>query len=194
MSALVIVPDETLNPLALLLKARISAIAAVLGATQLAEVCGNLGQRVVKRLLQPAPEQEILLWGRVESGGFTVAWSSLTPEDEVVQIATAAADFGMISEVFASGRATILSTPELQSDSWSNLEQRRGRALTGMAAAPVFLFSECPAVLSVATYHSNTSPAHSPRESLAALSDAAMVLSRLMEDFMIRACVGFEAS
>ena len=186
MERFVIVPDEKLEPLVLLLKAKLPNIAAEIRAEHLADLIDSVARRALRDAARPASIDEILIWG-LSGNGFLAAWSSLVPENEVVGTATAAAEEGLIARVFASSRSDAQAAPGLAAGNWTNLEQRRGRMIASMAATPLLLFGKPVAVLSLVTYQKDE-PQSLPGTSAA--TEAAVLLVRLIEDRLLRSSLG----
>jgi len=191
MNRLVIVPDEKFEPLASTLKGRLSAVAGELKSEHFAGLMNELCRRVLLGFVRNRSDQELLLWG-CSDGPFRVAWTSLPPESEVLNIVTAARDAGLPARVRESGQPATQTAGELQAGAWTNLEERRGRALDSMVASPVFVFDKCPAVLSLASYRTGGEPRIPSHADLVDLTETASLLARLIEDRLVRACLGLE--
>jgi len=192
MNRLVIVPDEKLEPLAQILKARLSAVADEVKSEHFAGLMSDQCRRVLLGFVRYRKEQELLLWG-CSDGAFRVAWTSLPPESEVLNIVTATLDEGLPARVRASGQPAMQTADELQASAWTNLEERRGRALESLVASPLFLFDKCVAVLSLARYRTEDEPLAPPQTDLAELAEMTQLLARLLEDRLVRSCLGLES-
>lgn len=192
MHRLVIVPDEQLEPLARALRSQLSALADELKSEHFAGLLSEPCRRILLAVVRNRPTQELLLWG-LSDAMFRVAWTSLPPESEVLNIVTAARNEGLPARVRASGLSAMQTADELQAGAWTNLEERRGRVLESLTASPVFLFDKCAAVLSLAKYRTDESPVMPSQTDLAEVAEKASLLGRLLEDRLIRACLGMES-
>ena len=189
MNRLVIVPDAALESAGLSLKSRLAGIAGEIDATNISQFMGPHALRCLTWAVARNPGFEILLWAR-EQNGYTVAWASGVPREEVEGRARADQMEGMIARIFESHRSESESAHELQAADWTNLERLRGAAIDAMAASPVILFESCVAVLSRVRYRGiaeNETTAMAPAES-------ASLLARLIEDRLIRVTLGLESS
>jgi hypothetical protein len=192
MNRLVIVPDERLEPLVHILKGRVAAVASEVKSEHFGSLMTEQCRRTLLGFVRNRKEQELLLWG-CSDGVFRVAWTSLSPQSEVLNIVTAARDGGLPARVCASASAFTQTADELQAATWTNLEERRGRALQNLAASPVILFHKCAAVLSLASYRSEEGPQLSPETDLSDLLEISWLLARLLEDRLLRSCLGMES-
>lgn len=192
MNRLVIVPDEQLEPLARTLKSQLSGLVDELRSEHFAGLLDESCRRILQGLVRNRKAHEVLLWGPSDAV-FRVAWTSLPPESEVLNIVTAARNEGLPARVRASGRSAMQAADELQAGAWTNLEERRGQVLESLAASPVFLFDKCAAVLSLAKYRTDESPVMPSQTDLAELAETASLLGRLLEDRLMRACLGMES-
>ena len=191
MERFVIVPDEKLEPLMLLLKAKLPNIAAEIRAEHLADLIDRVARRVLRGAAERPGVDEIVVWG-VSGNGFLAAWSSLAPETEVVGVVTASAEEGLIARVFASSRSEAQAAPGLGAAHWTNLEQRRGRMIAGMAATPLLLFGKPVAVLSLVTYDKEGAAEPGSFPGTVPATEAAGLLVRLIEDRLVRSSLGLE--
>jgi hypothetical protein len=192
MERLVIAPDEKLEPLVLSLKARLPAIADEVRAENLASLMGERSRHVLLGIADAGQQQELLLWARSHRA-YAVVWSSLPPESEVVDTVTGDQASGFISRVFASARSDVETSEDLQAATWTNLEEKRGRALDSMAASPVILFGKCTAALSLAQYQAQGGVKTLDQSDLVPVAEAASLLARLLEDRLLRAALGIES-
>jgi hypothetical protein len=94
--------------------------------------------------------------------------------------------------VFLSGQSAVQSGAELQAGTWCNVEDRRGRAIHRIDASPVFLFGRCVAVATRVIYVGGAAPLPNDHHTVE-VAAAASTVSRLMEDRLIRSCLGIEA-
>ena len=192
---LVIVPDETLEPLTLALRTKLTGIAAALTAENVGAALGEQGLRMLDRLANRRPECEVILWG-ISARSYLAAWTSREPEDEVTLVVSADMELGLVARVGQAlhARHTVLhSGPELRAADWTNLEARRGRSLAWMAASAIITFERCVAVVSVHEYRGDHVAGPGADEKTA-LTEVADLAGRLIEDCLIRATLGLETS
>ena len=185
MERLVIVPDEKLEPLVLSLKARLHAIAEEVTPENFAALAGEQLLGFLNGGMEGVEDHELLVW--LPSGrALVVAWTTLDPKEEVVGAATAGFESGLLARVFASGNSERQQAADLEADTWTNLEDRRDRRLSSLAGSPIHLFGKCAGVLARAGY-GNGCEDHP-------VAETAALLGRLVEDRIIRAVLGLEAS
>ncbi|MBC8126886.1 MAG: hypothetical protein H8M99_07050 [Gloeobacteraceae cyanobacterium ES-bin-144] len=186
MNRLVIIPNEAHEALGFSLKARLASIAREINAHNLAQVMGSHALRSFNSL-EEDQENELLLWA-IEGKDYVVALASRQPKDEIEGRARADAEEGMIARVICSGRSEITSANDLEAADWTNLETLRGKRIEEMASSPVFLFENCMLVLSRVRYGGKES------RNLSTPAELASLLGRLIEDRLIRATLGIEAT
>jgi hypothetical protein len=191
-SSLVIVPSEMMEALLLPLRAQLAALAGGLTAGNIATAMGALAPGLLERLRDGTPEREVIVWARSEPS-YLAAWTSREPEAEVVQSASAAGGEGLVSEVFESRRTTVRAEPELRAGDWTNLAERRGLTVTRMAASPVVVFDRCAAVVTIIHYRTDAGGAEPNAGETSELAMTAGIVSRLLEDRLLRAVLGLEA-
>jgi hypothetical protein len=192
MERLVIVPDEKFEALVLSLKSRLPPIVDEVRAENLASLMGERSRRVLLGIADAGQGQELLLWARSDRA-YVVAWTSLPPESEVVGTATADPVAGLINRLFASGRSDVESREDLQATTWTNLQEKRGRALHSMAASPVILFGKCAAAVSLAQYQTEQIVKTLDQSDVVRVAEVASLLARLLEDRLLRAALGIES-
>jgi hypothetical protein len=190
-SRLVIVPSETMEPIALPLRAQLASLAGTLDAGNIVEAMGRQAIALIERLHDAVSNGEVIVWARSEPS-FLAAWTSREPETEVVHSASSDAMQGLVSEVFESRRTKVRAEPELRAGDWTNLEQRRGFAIAQMAASPLVVFERCVAVITTIHYRSVQPAVHLSGGEASELAVTAGVVSRLIEDRLIRALLGLE--
>lgn len=191
MERLVLVPDEKIEPLTLMLKATLPTVAAGVRAENLGGLIDLVAQSALRRAVQQTCVDELLVWARSASG-LLVSWSSLRPENEVVGIATAVLDDGLVARVFASSRSEEESAPELSASTWTNLEDRRGRRIATMAASPLPLFETSVGVLALVIYEKDAPTETKELGNAADAAEAASLLRVLIEDRLLRSAIGLE--
>lgn len=189
---LVIVPDETLEPLALALRTRLAGLAGALVAENLAAALGEQALRLLGRLDGGKSVREVIVWG-CSGRAYLAGWTSLEPDEEVALAASADAEAGLVAQVFATQRAVALAGTELRAGDWTNLEARRGRALAWMAASPALVFDRCAAVVTLHEFCTDAAAGTPGANEVTALAEAADLAGRLIEDGLIRAALGLEA-
>jgi hypothetical protein len=188
MKRLVIVPDESHEALAAVLKSRLAGIVRELDAENLVDAMGIHAPAVLVRSADGMAGVEWVLWAG-GGGDFAVAWTSAEPVDEVVGRVRADAGEGLVARVFASWRSELEMRDELQAGDWTNFERLRGRGIGAMAGSPVVVFGVCVAVLSVVVFvdFEGDGVVRPPAET-------ASLLGRLVEDRLLRATLGMDAS
>lgn len=187
MNRLVIVPDTRLEAAGLELKPRLAALTAEINADNIVQLMGPLSVRLLARTAADSPSAELLLWVR-EGKDYAVAWSSAAEGDALIGKARAATTEGLVARVFESHRSVSQSSDNLQAAEWTNLDRLRGTAVSTMAASPVILFESCAAILSRVLYTGSATGEIPPP------SEHAVLLSRLIEDRLIRLSLGLESA
>lgn len=191
MSKLIIVPDQKYEELTLDLKRQLASLAKELRSEHLADLIGADGAFLVK----PDPNgdsKEIEIWGK-SPAGFVVVWTSKGKDDPVVGAVTAEPGRGLINQVFESGRAEVKADDFLNAPDWTNLEKQRGAKLHRMAAHPITIFRRCVAVLSLSEFQDARATESDGQVGMRTAGASASLLSRLMEDRLIRSCLGFDS-
>jgi len=181
MNRLVIVPDEKHESLGAELKPKLAAIAREITANNLPQL---MGERTLALLESIAAREtcELLLWGR-EGNGYAVAWAGKACEADLRGKARADAGEGMVARVFESGRSETEVAEFLEISEWSNLAQLLGKSLSSMSASPVQVFDGCAVAVTRVNYGAGETPPP---------SETASLLSRLIEDRLIRMSIGLE--
>ncbi len=190
MDRLVIVPDETFEPLVLSLKARLSALTSEIRAENIVALIGD-HTRLLPTIARVDAGQELVLWAP-SARAFLAAWTSRMRTEEITGTDTADLSEGLVSQVFASADSALQTGVEMQANAWTNLHETRGERIDGMAGSAVFIFGKCAAVLALVAYRTNRDAPPLIRENLARVAEAASLLGRLLEDRLIRASLGIE--
>ena len=180
MKRIVILPDESLEPIAGQLRLRFESIAREVSAENLPDLVDSLSTGLLVNASKPHSPMLWALAGKHHS----LVWAS---EDsrEIVFRATADIREGLIAMVFDSGRAAFLREPELRADAWTNLPKLRDHSIEAMAAVPVRLAGRVVGVLSLAGPEVEESD-------VGRLALASEVFSRLAESRILRDCLGLD--
>ena len=180
MKRIVILPDESLEPIAGQLRLRLESIAREVSAENLPDLVDSLSTGLLVNASKPHSPMLWALAGKHHS----LVWAS---EDsrEIVFRATADIREGLIAMVFDSGRAAFLREPELRADAWTNLPKLRDHSIEAMAAVPVRLAGRVVGVLSLAGPEVEESD-------VGRLALASEVFSRLAESRILRDCLGLD--
>jgi hypothetical protein len=186
MNRLVIVPNPQLEAAGVALKATLSTLVSEVNANNMIQLMGLLAHRTLSRVAAEADGTELILWAR-DGRDFTVAWTSAVTGDKLEGHARAANEEGLIARVYESHRSTSEATPHMQTADWTNLERIRG-TVSSMAASPVIAFETCIGVLCRVRYLGTDASEISPP------AEGAGVLSRLIEDRLIRLSLGLEST
>ena len=189
MSRLLIVPDEKFEELGSDLKVRLNNLTKDLRWEHLIDLFGAEGATILSAIPGDDASREIQIWGR-DRNSFIVVWSSKGQGDAAVGNVTAELGRGLINQVFESKRAETKAGDFLNASDWTNLESKRGTKLSSMAAHPVTVFGRCIAVLSLSRFEAagrdTSADSADPRVAGAITS----LLARLVEDRLIRSCLG----
>ena len=180
MKRIVILPDESLEPIAGQLRLRLESIAREVSAENLPDLVDSLSTGLLVNASKP---HSPMLWA-LAGKHHALVWAS---EDsrEIVFRATADIREGLIAMVFDSGRAAFLREPELRADAWTNLPKLRDHSIEAMAAVPVRLAGRVVGVLSLAGPEVEESD-------VGRLALASEVFSRLAESRILRDCLGLD--
>jgi len=185
MNRLVILPDETLQPLASSLRLRLEAIAREVSAQNLATLLDPLVSGLVGELAS-STKTEALLWGAGKEC-HSVVWASETAQD-LVSRATADSREGLVARVFESGRGTCSGECESFSQEWTNLPRLRGRDVFSMACVPASLAGRIVGTLSLFSMDSEIEC-----RLMGPLGRAAEIFSRVAEARILRECLALES-
>jgi hypothetical protein len=191
MNRLVIIPDRALELRAPEIALQLATLVDQIRADTLAGLIPESDLEFLAQTLKVLDEDELSIWAPCDRG-YSVVWTSREPKSEMVGSASANPEEGLISRIFASGRSTRETAPDLQASSWSNIEKRRGQTVSSMAGSPVFIASKCAAILAVIQYQASDNRASLADEDLGLLATAASILGRLLEDRLIRALIGLK--
>jgi len=185
MNRLVILSDETLQPLAGNLRLRLEAIAREISSENLAALVDPLTAALMEDLAA-STKTGVLLWGAAD-GCHSVVWASEAARD-LVSRATADVKDGLVARIFESERAIFSGEGEMHSPDWTNLARLRGAALLSMAGAPVRLAGRVVGVLSLFSTDAEIS-----RSATGPLGRVAEVFGRLAAARIVRECLGLES-
>jgi hypothetical protein len=191
MSRLLIIPDEKFELLTSELKTRLVAITKELRWEHLTDLFGAEGAFLLSTIDHTEDSREIQIWGK-SPAGFVVVWTSKGINDPAVGVVTAELGRGLINQVFESGRPETKAADFLNASDWTNLEKKHGAKLLNMAAHSITIFGRCVAVLSLSQFgeaHATLSADYTDAQIAAA---AASLLARLVEDRLIRSCLGLD--
>lgn len=186
MNRLVIVPNPQLEAAGQTLKVHLATLALEIDANNLVHLMGQLSLRVLPRIAAEAEGTELLLWAR-DGRDLTIIWNSRVSGDRLEGHARASASEGLVARVLESHRSAADSVPDLQTSEWTNLERIRG-PVESMAASPVIVFERCVGVLCRVRYIGSNATEVSPP------AEGAAILSKLVEDRLIRLTLGLESS
>jgi hypothetical protein len=186
MNRLVILPDETLEPLAGNLRLRLEAIAREISSENLAALLDPLAAGLMEDLAA-STNSDALLWGSADAC-HSVVWASEAARD-LVSRATADCKEGLVARVFESERATFSGEGGFFSHEWTNLARLRGAASVSIACAPVRLAGRVVGVLSLSSTDAEILDAVT-----GPLGRVAEVFGRLAATRILRDCLGLETS
>jgi hypothetical protein len=188
MERLVIVAEERETQWGRALLARGTEIARQITAQNIASVIGESGLHLAEKKDRNA-ESEIVLWGRSE-GQFLAAWTSLDPQEEIVNFALCQAKAGLVAEVFSTESARSLAEPLLQAPVFTNLGERRGRPVARMRGVPISAFGQCIGVLTWVGYGPDAAlPSGEDHE----VSKWALVFARFAELKILKLSLGMNS-
>jgi hypothetical protein len=191
MSRLLIIPDKKFEGLTSDLKTRLSAIAKEIRWEHLIDLFGAEGTLLLGTVHDPDDSREIQIWGK-SPAGFVIVWTSKGKSDAAVGVVTAELGRGLINQVFESARPEIKTGDYLNASDWTNLEKKRGAKLFSMAAHPVTIFGRCIAILSVSRFGEPSAAQSGDQADAKVAGSATSLLERLIEDRLIRSCLGLE--
>jgi hypothetical protein len=189
MNRLLIIPDEKFEPLALELKTRLLAIAKELRWEHLSDLIGTDGAFLSSCGGQAEGSREIQIWAKCPAS-FIIVWTSKGKSDPAVGTVTAEIGRGLINQVFESGRPEVKSGDFLNASDWTNFEKKRGATLLSMAAHPITIFGRGVAVLSLSQFGEGGTTQSADSNDPKTAGSAASLLARLIEDRLIRSCLG----
>ena len=189
MNRLLIIPDEKFEPLTLELKTRLITIAKELRWEHLTDLFAAEGTFLLSTIHHAENSREIQIWGKSPTG-FVVIWTSKGKNDVVVGTVTAELGRGLINQVFESGRPEVKEGDFLNASDWTNIEQKRGAKLCSMAAHPITIFGRCVAILSLSQFGDTRTAENADYGDAQSAGAAASLLARLIEDRLIRSCLG----
>jgi hypothetical protein len=189
MNRLLIVPDEKFEPLVVDLKTRLLAITKELRWEHFSDLIGTDAGFLSSGDSRAEGSKEIQIWAKCP-GNFIIVWTSKGKSDSAVGTVTAEAGRGLINQVFESGRPEVKSGDFLNASDWTNLEKKRGTALLSMAAHPVTIFGRGVAVLSLSQFGEGGATQSADYNDPKTAGVAASLLARLIEDRLIRSCLG----
>jgi hypothetical protein len=190
MSRLQIIPDETLAPLALQLRTRLKAIVGDLRWEHLIDLSSAEGVFLLGLVNNLGGTREMQLWGKSASS-FVMVWTSRGTNDSCIGTVTAELGRGLVNQVFESHRPEVKEGGFLDCSDWTNLESRRGLKVDRMAAHPVTIFGRCLGVLSLSRFEAGGIAGESDESDMKITCQGALLLARLIEDRLTRACLGF---
>jgi hypothetical protein len=189
MNRLLIIPDEKFEPLTLELKTRLVTIAKELRWEHLTDLFAAEGTFLLCTIHHVQDSREIQIWSKSPTG-FIVVWSSKGKNDVAVGTVTAELGRGLINQVFESARPEMKEGEFLNASDWTNLEQKRGAKLRSMAAHPITIFGRCVAVLSLSQFVDTHTAQSADYTDARTAGAASSLLARLIEDRLIRSCLG----
>jgi hypothetical protein len=155
----------------------------------------NIASLIGERALHQAetnaehPMPELVLWGRA-GRQFLAAWTSVSPDSEVVAVAQCQSEGGLVAEVFAAGSSRFQQEPLLQAPSFTNLGDRRGTPVRSMRGLPISVFGQCIGVLTWVEYDTPSGPASEEDRDV---SRWAMAFGRFSELKILKMCLGMDA-
>ena len=188
MERLVIVADEKDIQCGRSLLFRVTEIARQITAQNIASLIGERVLHHAEKKDQNS-EAELVLWGRAEQH-FLAAWTSVSPQSEIVDIALCQFDSGLVAEVFSTESARFLEEPLLQAPTFTNLGDRRGKPAMSMRGLPISVFGQCIGVLTWVEYGTQLSP---PSDENDEASKWAMIFGRFSELKILKMCMGMDA-
>jgi hypothetical protein len=187
MERLVIVPEETEIQWGRTLLARAAEIAQQVTAQNLGSVIGEIALHLAEKKGENS-DPEIVLWGRAENQ-FQAAWTSLSPQAEIVNFALCKLDLGLVAEVFSTESARTLTEPLLQAPVFTNLGERRGKPVASMKGVPISVFGHCIGVLTRVVYEGELPPAGAENE----VSKWGMIFAGFSELKILKMSLGMDA-
>jgi hypothetical protein len=185
MKRLVIVPEAGTIDAGKLLQLQLRKIAQGITAEQLG---GLIDESILRlaRALQRDGDHEYILWGRKDDQ-FEVAWASGDRPDEIVGTAVCKFESGLVAEVYSSRSGRRAQEPSLQASLFTNLGERRGKAISIMVGLPVFVAEVCVGVLTWVIYNPE---AGAEGVSKAKESDLAAIMELSVELKIMKMCLG----
>lgn len=189
MSRLLIIPDEKFQALVPDFKARLLDITRQLRPEHVGHLLESDGAFIASTLANDEDSREFQIWARSPTG-FVIVWSSKGKRDVAVGTVTAELGRGLINQVFESARAEAKSGGYLNASDWTNFETKRGASLLRMAACPITVFGLCAGVLSLSQFAATSAVESIGEEETQIAGTAASLASRLIEDRLVRACLG----
>jgi hypothetical protein len=188
MARLVIVADDRDIQYGRSFRLRATEIARQITAQNIASL---IGERVLLHAEKKSEnsEAELVLWGRAEQH-FLAAWSSVSPQSEIVDIARCPLESGLVAEVFSTQSARFQEEPLLQAGIFTNLGDRRGKRVVSMRGLPILVFGECIGVLTWVKYGTEAS---SPSDENDEVAKWAMIFGRSSELKILKMCMGLES-
>lgn len=188
MERLVIVADDRETQWGRSLLTRGTEIARQITAQNIASVIGESGLRLAEKKDRNAGS-EIVLWGKSQ-GQFLAAWTSLAPQEEIVNFALCHAGSGLVAEVFSTESARSQAEPLLQAQVFTNLGDRRGRPVAAMRGVPISAFGQCIGVLTWVGYGQDAAlPSGEDNE----VSKWAMIFARFSELKILKLSLGMNS-
>jgi hypothetical protein len=182
MNRLVILSDESLEPLAGALRLRLEAIARQISAENLAPFLDATVAGEIEDLAL-ATNSAAFLWGRGEAC-HTAVWASETARN-LASRATADSSDSLVARVFESARGDFLAAGGC--NEWTNLGRLSGRTLVSMACVPVVICGRVIGALALASFEDGLD-----ESVLRPLTRAAEIFGRLAEARILRECLGME--
>jgi hypothetical protein len=189
MTRLLIIPDEKFEPLTSELKTRLAAITKELRWEHLVDLFGSEGTILSSILPDIGGGREIQVWGK-GPGSFVMVWTSKGKSDATIGVVTAELGRGLINQVFESMRPEIKEADFLNASDWTNFEKKRGVKLFSMAAHPIIVFGRCIAVLSLSRFEEAGNLEKIDHADANVAGAAGALVARLIEDRLIRSCLG----
>lgn len=184
MNRLVILPDESLEPLAATLRVRLEAIAREISAENLATLLDPQAAALIEDLALSS-KSDAMLWGAGE-GCFQAVWASEAARN-LISRATADCGEGLVARVVESGRGTFSGECEPFPAEWTNLARLRGAAAVSMAGVPLRLAGRVIGVLSLFKLDADLDGS-----AMGPLGRAAEIASSLAGARILRECLGME--
>lgn len=184
MNRLVILPDESLEPLAATLRVRLEAIAREISAENLAALLDPQAAALIENLALSS-KSDAMFWGAGE-GCFPAVWASEAARN-LVSRATADRREGLVARVFESGRGTFSGECESFSPEWTNLARLCGVSSISLAGVPVRLAGRVVGVLSLFKRE-----AELDGSAMGPLGRLAEIAASLAEARILRECLGME--
>jgi hypothetical protein len=193
MSRLLIIPDEKFATLTQDLKARLLSITKELKWEHLIDLFAGDAAPLLDRVDINDSSQEMEVWAKAPAS-FVVVWTSHGQSDPAIGSATAETGRGLVNQVFESARPETKEADLLNASDWTNLEHKRGAALLRMAAHPVTIFGQCIAVLTLSRFAGAQIANNNDQVDLKTAGAAASLVARLIEDRLIRSCLGLTSA